>query len=376
MGRTQTRAVVGGIAIVAVVLLLVIIIGAHNGREVSSASDGREVSSASAPADSSRSALTLLTTDTRLYRTLTDRLKTEGACPKVTVRAVEGTAGLAAALAASPAPDLVLTDVGQLEAVARVGALSPLPPASRARLPHDASWRSLDAGGDEDAGGTALLIAARPVGLIFDARRSPAPRAGYAELFSADNTGKVALPNDAAAVVEAAAIAAGASRPPHLSAADLTAAAIVIQAHGGRQYAGFFSTPQELAALFRRGATLALGTPEQADFLRDSGIGAGFVLPKDRQLVRMACLAVTSSCLDPDGATRLAAALLSRRTQSVLARDTLLVPAAAVGSTSSGASESEASLKTMDIRHPVALLSAVDRPWWQAVWYKIKAGHT
>jgi ABC-type Fe3+ transport system substrate-binding protein len=357
--------VVGGIVIVAFVLL---IIGTHK---------GRGVWSASAPADSSRSVLTLLTTEPRIYRTLGATLATEGACPEVAVRTVEGTAALAAALAASPAPDLVLTDIGKLEVVARAGVLSPLPPALRARLPHDAPWRPLNVGGDEDGGGAALLIAARPVGLIFDTRRTSAPRAGYAELFSADTPGKVALPNDAAAVVEAAAIAAGASRPPHLSAADLTAAAIVMQARGGRQYAGFFSTPRELAALFKRGATLALGTPEQAEYLRKNGVWAGFVLPKDRQLVRMACVAVTTSCLDPDGAGRLAAALLSPRTQSVLARSTLFVPAVAVGSASSGASEGEVALKTgEDVSHPVAVLSADDRPWWQAVWYKIKAGHT
>jgi hypothetical protein len=365
MGRTQTRTVVGGIVIVAFVLIL--LIGAYH---------GRQVSPASTPADSSRSILTLVTTEKRLYRTLTDTLGTQDTWPKITVRAVEGATGLASALAASPAPDLVLTDVGKLEAVAHVGVLSPLPSALRARLVHDASWRPLNAAGDEDAGGTALLVAVQPVGLIFDARRIPAPQADYAELFSAGNTGKVALPNDAAAVVEAAAIAAGASRPPHLSADDLTAAAIVMQAHRGRQYAGFFSTPRELAALFRRGASLALGTPEQAEYLRDSGVEAGFVLPRNRQLVRMVSLAVTSSCVDTDGATRLAAALLSRSTQSVLARDTLLVPASAVGSNSSGASDNEVSLKTTDIGHPVALLSADGRPWWQAVWYKIKAGHT
>jgi hypothetical protein len=222
-------------------------------------------------------------------------------------------------------------------------------------------YRSLmDRGGDIDI----VPVVTDHLGLIVP-MHEPDHARSYADLFAASNRGRLELPDNAAMVFQAAAMALGynAGRPLGARASER----VRILLKGRRRWLrGTWQDPAVAGRSFARGEIDAtLGTPGDLRRMERSGVRLRLVAPREGTLVSFIGVAIGRHAAHPGAAHAFISRLLQTRTQVAMARATGTLPVC----------PATASDATRDTAARLVLLEPelVHTDWVQT-WYSVKTG--
>jgi spermidine/putrescine-binding protein len=245
---------------------------------------------------------------------------------KLNVVRVAGTQGVLHLLSTGGQPDLLECRLDQLPWLAQRGYVQPIDPSripGWSRISEDfATFPGLTVGGET----YAVPVDASVTGLIYREDRVADAPTSYRDLFAEQFKGKAAIENDPVAGMRLGAAIDGWASVTELSDEQQAFVTTTLKT-GSPHFRAFYSDQAELERLFRSGkVVIAAGTAETARRLREKGIAAVFVAPREGLLVRGRALAIGAHSEDLGAAYALLTHYLSTAAQRLGARSTGNVP--------------------------------------------------